>query len=84
MVRLVPSNMCKPSSVFLLTVPRRCFFLGFFLLFVVRVILSNLFLAALWSPAVKGLLGYLVCDVFLCFCHFPMWCPGSGVAFDYS
>ena len=21
----------------------------------------------------------LVCDVFLCFCHFPMWCPGSGV-----
>ena len=24
-------------------------------------------------------LGSLVCDVFLCFCHFPMWCPGSGV-----
>ena len=19
---------------------------------------------------------------FLCFCHFPMWCPGSGVVFD--
>ena len=24
-------------------------------------------------------LGSLVCDVFLCFCHFPIWCPGSGV-----
>ena len=23
-----------------------------------------------------------VCDVFLCFCHFPMWCPGSGVVLD--
>ena len=22
-------------------------------------------------------LGSLVCDVFLCFCHFPMWCPGQ-------
>ena len=19
-----------------------------------------------------------MCDVFLCFCHFPIWCPGSG------
>ena len=24
----------------------------------------------------------LVCDVFLCFCYFPIWCPGSGVAFE--
>ena len=24
----------------------------------------------------------LVCDVFLCFCHIPMCCPGSGVALD--
>ena len=29
-----------------------------------------------WPP------GSLVCDVFLCFCHFPIWCPGSGVVFD--
>ena len=21
----------------------------------------------------------LACDVFLCLCHFPIWCPGSGV-----
>ena len=24
----------------------------------------------------------LVCDVKLCFCHFPMWYPGSGVVLD--
>ena len=27
-------------------------------------------------------LGSLVCDVSSCFCHFPMWCPGSGVVLD--
>ena len=27
-------------------------------------------------------LGSLVCDVFLRFCHFPMWCPGSGEVID--
>ena len=37
-------------------------------------------LAALWSPAGKSWpLGASVCDVFLCFCHFPIRCPGSGV-----
>ena len=24
----------------------------------------------------------LVCDVYLCLCHFPMSCPGSGVVLD--
>ena len=24
----------------------------------------------------------LVCDVYLCFCHFPMWYPRSGVVLD--
>ena len=24
----------------------------------------------------------LVCYVLLCFCHFPMWWPGSGVVLD--
>ena len=28
-------------------------------------------------------LGSLVCDVLLCLCHFPVWCPGSGVVLDY-
>ena len=47
------------------------------------IMLSCLFNAALWSPAGKGQpLGALVCDVFLRFCHFPMWCPGSGVVLD--
>ena len=32
--------------------------------------------------AMDKLLGSPVCDVFLCFCHFPMWCPGSGVLFE--
>ena len=27
-------------------------------------------------------LGSLVCDILLCFCYFPMWCPGSGVVLD--
>ena len=24
----------------------------------------------------------LVCDVLLCYCHFPVWYPGSGVVLD--
>ena len=24
----------------------------------------------------------LVCDVYLCFCHFPIWYPRSGVVLD--
>ena len=43
------------------------------------VMLSRLFIAAVWSPAGKG----LVCDVYLCFCHFPMWYPRSGVVLDF-
>ena len=26
--------------------------------------------------------GSLVCNVLLRFCHFSVWCPGSGVLFD--
>ena len=33
-----------------------------------------------WSPAGKGLTsGSHVFDVLLCFCHFPLQCPGLGV-----
>ena len=38
--------------------------------------LSCLLLAALWSPAGKGLTYVMFSCVF---CHFPIWCPGSGV-----
>ena len=47
--------------------------------------LSCLLLAALWSPVGKDYpLGSLVCDVFLRFCHFPIWCPWSGVGLGIS
>ena len=49
----------------------------------VFVMLSCLFIAALWSPVGKGLAYWLSCmGCFLVFGHFPMWCPVSGVALD--
>ena len=46
----------------------------------VFVMLSRLSIAAFWSPAWKrAVLLALVCVVQLCFCHFSMWFPGSGV-----
>ena len=44
--------------------------------------LSLLFIAALWSPDRKGLTSWLLFVSFNCFCHFPMWNPGSGVVLD--
>ena len=44
----------------------------------VFVMLLDLFIAG-WERA--DLLA-LVCDVKLCFCHFPMQHPGSGVVLD--
>ena len=51
---------------------------------IVFFMLMRLFIAALWPPAGKGLTSWLsiVCDVLLCFCHFPMWYPGSDVVLD--
>ena len=49
----------------------------------VFVMLSRLFIAALWSPAGKGLTSWLLFVVLNCvFCHFPMWYPGSYVVLD--
>ena len=62
----------SPPVFFLPTVPRQCLFGGSFLLFDL-VILSCLFVAALWSTAGKGLtswLSFVWC--FLVFCHFPI------------
>ena len=52
----------KPSSkLFLLTVPRRYFFCGSFVfLCLVFLMLSRLFIAAVWSPAGKGLISWLL------------------------
>ena len=84
-VRLVPSNMFKPSSNFL-TVPRRYFFRGSFLSFVFRVCLCHTVLSVPCSLVVNCWegrpLGSLVCNVFLVFCHIPIWYTGSGVVFD--
>ena len=51
----------------------------FFVIYVSLFLLSCLFITALWSPAGKE---SLVGDVFLYFCHFPIWYLGSGVVFD--
>ena len=45
----------------------------------VLIMLFRLFIAALWSPAEKGLASWLL---LVMFCHFPMWYPGSGVVLD--
>ena len=49
----------------------------------VFIMLSRLFIAALWSPAGKMLTSLLLFVMFnLCFCHFHMWYSGSGVVLD--
>ena len=56
-----------------------CYFYFMFIF----IILSCLFLAALLSPAgIELPLGSLVCCVFLRFCHFTIWCSGSGMVLD--
>ena len=47
---------------------------------IVFVMLSCLFIAALWSPEGKGLTSCLWC--FLWCCYFPIWCPVTGVVLD--
>ena len=56
------------SKTFLLTVPRRYFFC----LCIVFVMLSRMYIAALWSPAGKGLTSWLSFVMFYCvFVTFP-------------
>ena len=45
----------------------------------VFVMLSRLFIAALWSPAEKELTSWLSFLCLIVFCHFPMWYPWLGV-----
>ena len=49
----------------------------------VFLMLSRHFIAALWSPAGKGLTSWLLLMMFFVFCFFPLWCPGSDVLLDY-
>ena len=68
--------------IYLLTVPRRCYFCGSYFVIYVSC-LYCLFLAALWSPDGKELTSWLSCVLcLLVFCHFPIWSHGSGVVLD--
>ena len=60
-------NRFKPSSkIFLLTVPRRYFFCrSFVFLCLAFLMLSRLFIAALWSPARKGLTSWPLMVMFI-------------------
>ena len=77
------TGLCPPVK-YLLTVPRRYFFVDHLCyLCLVFVMVSCLFIAALWSPAGKGLTSWLLFVMFkMCFCHCPMWYPGSGTLVD--
>ena len=46
------------------------------------LMLSCLFIAALWSPAEKILTSWLLLMMFIDSFYFPMRYPGSGVVFD--
>ena len=78
--RLVPLIVFKPSSDCL----TRVFFCEFFLIFKLHGCLCHNVLSVSCShvvtswgkPDLLALFGYCV---FLCFCHFPISCPGSGV-----
>ena len=77
------ASLSPPVNI-LLTVPRRYFLCGLIVLFMSCV--CHAFasvhccrVVTCWEKA--ELLG-LVFDVYLCFCHFLMWNPGSGVVLD--
>ena len=54
-----------------------------FHLCLVFVMLSRLFIAALWSLAGKELTSWLLLVMFIVFlCYFLMWYPGSCVVLD--
>ena len=79
----IPSFQYKPSSNFLSDRSKAALLL--WILFVICIRLSHTALSvscgleatcvALRSPVRRG-------NVFLCFCHFPIWCLGSGVVLD--
>ena len=48
----------------------------------VFLMLSRLFIAALWSPVGKRLTSWLLFVMLILFCDFPMLYPGSGVVLD--
>ena len=74
--------MMSYSNIFFTDVQRWYFFCGSFVLFLSRfVMLSRVFIAALWSPAWKGLTSWLSFVMFKCvFVTFPcgILCQDGG------
>ena len=71
--------------VFLLTIPRRFFFCGSFLLLMLRVchaILSSIYCSFVVICLERADLLALLYVVIYCFYHFPMGCPGSNVLLE--
>ena len=64
---------CQGNTTF---VDHLCF------LCLVFLMLSRQSNSALWSPAGKGLTSWLLLVMFIVFCYFPVWYPGSGVILD--
>ena len=48
----------------------------------VFVMLSRLFIAALWSPECKGLISWLLFVMFIVILLLSHWYPGKGVVLD--
>ena len=74
--RLVLLNMFKPSSDVFVDRSKAVLLLGivFDLCFMyIFIMLSCLFLAALWSPAGKGLTSWFSCQPFTSRCHMGKW-----------
>ena len=72
------------KKYFLLTIPRRRFFCGSFLLFMFPICQTmSLSLSHLYpgSGVVLDCIDSWSLHPYL-LCHFPMWCPGSGVVLD--
>ena len=70
----------SPPVIFLLTVPRRYFFLGsFFYLYNLSLPYCLVCVLQYYGHLLgKGcFLGSPVCGVLLCFCHFPIRCVGQ-------
>ena len=74
----MPLNMFKPSSNIFFTA---VLLFWIFLLYMFHVCIYYAVLFITCSLATTYLT--LVWDVFLCFCHFPILCVGSGVVLNY-
>ena len=76
-VRLLPWNEFKPSSNFPTDRSKTTLLFLIFFLSLPYCSVCVLYLLGTGWP-----LGSPVCDVFLCFCHFIIWCPGSSLVLD--